>query len=239
MAVSLPNADDVRKAREQAAKAAAERAEAARTPLYAMLGAGEFAVTAVTKAVTDATKAVADARARATDARGTAGEPGEHGPHRLTDLPQRMSGDELRKFLDELRAQFEKVYAEFAERGEQTWGQLREQPQLQHAVANLKAYTEKLDAHVDSLVDEARDAGEKALGTVSRQTRTAAFPTDVVDTVGAGDTFMAGFLDGLIGREDGLEAALTRGVAAASIVCSRRGAQPPTAAEVDTLVATR
>ncbi len=82
---------------------------------------------------------------------------------------------------------------------------------------------------------------EGALGIEpgGRRTSAAAFPTEVIDTVGAGDTFMAGFLDGFIGREDGLEAALTRGVAAASIVCSRRGAQPPTAAEVDALVATR
>ena len=45
-------------------------------------------------------------------------------------------------------------------------------------------------------------------------TRVPGFPTKVVDTVGAGDTFMA-----------------------ASIVCSRRGPQPPTSAEVDDLIA--
>ena len=153
MAVSLPTAADVRRAREQAAKSAAERAERARTPLLAVLGAGELAVATVSKAVTDA-------RSRAAGARGRAGE-----------LPQRMSGEELRKLLDELRAQLEKVYAEFAERGEQTWDQLRTKPQLRQAVSTLKAYTDKLDAQVDTLVEEARDAGEKALGTVSRQTR--------------------------------------------------------------------
>jgi fructokinase len=69
------------------------------------------------------------------------------------------------------------------------------------------------------------------------QTRAQGFPTQVVDTVGAGDTFMAGFLDGRVNRGQGLEDSLRRGAAAASIVCSRRGANPPTASEVDALLA--
>jgi fructokinase len=70
-------------------------------------------------------------------------------------------------------------------------------------------------------------------------TRVPGFPTKVVDTVGAGDTFMAGFLDGWVKLKLGLAASLERGAAAASIVCSRRGAQPPTSAEVDDLIAER
>ena len=70
-------------------------------------------------------------------------------------------------------------------------------------------------------------------------TRVPGFPTKVVDTVGAGDTFMAGFLDGWVKLNLGLAASLERGAAAASIVCSRRGAQPPTSAEVDDLIAER
>jgi fructokinase len=77
-----------------------------------------------------------------------------------------------------------------------------------------------------------------------------AFPTRVVDTVGAGDAFMSGLLDGL-GRR-GLatpeavgslaDPALLAGIldqagAGAAITCSRAGANPPTRAEVDAFLA--
>jgi fructokinase len=81
--------------------------------------------------------------------------------------------------------------------------------------------------------------GGAAVESGGNLTRVPGFPTRVVDTVGAGDTFMAGFLDGWVTRQAGLEDSLERGAAAASIVCSRRGAQPPTSAEVDDLIAER
>jgi fructokinase len=79
-----------------------------------------------------------------------------------------------------------------------------------------------------------------------------AFPTPVVDTVGAGDAFMSGLLDGL-GRR-GLatpeavgslaDPSLLAGIldeagAGAAITCSRAGANPPTRAEVDAFLAAR
>src|SRR5512133_2095769 len=48
-------------------------------------------------------------------------------------------------------------------------------------------------------------------------TRVPGFPTKVIDTGGAGDTFMAGFLEGYVKRELGIEGSLARGAAAASI----------------------
>jgi fructokinase len=80
--------------------------------------------------------------------------------------------------------------------------------------------------------------GAAAVEPGGQVTRVPGFPTEVVDTVGAGDTFMAGFLDGRVKLGLELDASLRRGAAAASIVCSRQGAQPPTSAEVDELVAT-
>jgi fructokinase len=82
-----------------------------------------------------------------------------------------------------------------------------------------------------------------AVGIVS----VPAHPTTVVDTIGAGDTFGAALLDGLwrqklleparSGRlevDDATRAAiLTRAARAAAICVARRGANPPTLAELD------
>lgn len=153
MAVSLPTAADVRKIREQAAKAAAERSEVVRTPLLAVLGAGEAAYAS-------AVKALGDARARANE-----------GAEQTADLPQKLTAEELRKILEDLRAQLRKAYAEFAERGAKTWDRVREQPQFKRAVSTIGVYNEKLEARVDTFVDDAHDVAEKALTTVGKQTR--------------------------------------------------------------------
>jgi heparin binding hemagglutinin HbhA len=157
MPVTLPTAADVRKVREQAAKNAAERAEAARTPLLAVLGAGDVAVTVLTKAIVDA-----QTRRRAQADKVQA---------YVTALPQKLNADEARRTVAELREQAGTAYTGFAERGEKAWGKIRTQPQVKDAIARIETYTEKLDARVDSFVDDAHDAAEKALAAVTRQTR--------------------------------------------------------------------
>jgi len=76
-----------------------------------------------------------------------------------------------------------------------------------------------------------------------------AFAVDVVDTVGAGDTFDAGLLAGLaergaLSREallaldpNDLIGALRYAAAAAALVCARAGADPPRRAEVEQFLA--
>jgi fructokinase len=73
-------------------------------------------------------------------------------------------------------------------------------------------------------------------------------PVQVVDTVGAGDTFDAGLLAALVRRgatsratlvgldEQALTSALQYAATAAALACSRAGANPPTAGEVDALL---
>ena len=95
-------------------------------------------------------------------------------------------------------------------------------------------------------------AGVYAVST-GLEVRRPALPIDLVDTVGAGDSFTSGLLDGLqradlIGgqRRDALAAideaslvdVLDEAALIAGITCSRPGADPPTRAELDAVLAT-
>lgn len=155
MAGPQPTPVDVPKVPEQATKSATGPAEAVRTPLLAVLGAGDVAVTSVSRAVTTA-------RSRAAG-------------RELGGLREKLTVDELRKILSayvaELRAHAGQTYTGLAERGEQTWGRI--QPQVRQTLATIEGYTEKLDARVDHLVGDAHGAAEKAKTAVSRQTRLA------------------------------------------------------------------
>lgn len=55
---------------------------------------------------------------------------------------------------------------------------------------------------------------------------------EVADTIGAGDTFVAGFISKYVIDPHDLAAALRQGVLASAQVCSRVGANPPTTAEL-------
>ena len=87
--------------------------------------------------------------------------------------------------------------------------------------------------------------------TWTSQASAPALQVDVVDTVGAGDSFSAALLDtldtlGVLGGDTqariadlsvaDLESVLLRAVTAAAITCSRPGADPPTAADLDAVL---
>lgn len=77
--------------------------------------------------------------------------------------------------------------------------------------------------------------GAVAIGPKGELARVPGRKVEVADTVGAGDTFTAGFLSAWDGKD--LEAALTRGIGASALVCTRHGAKPPTAEELDAFLA--
>ncbi|MFE1268080.1 carbohydrate kinase [Streptomyces sp. NPDC058758] len=85
--------------------------------------------------------------------------------------------------------------------------------------------------------------GDGALAVTREHTVAAGAPAvAVVDTVGAGDSFMSAVLDALAGRDraglaalgaDDLAGLLARAGAAAAVTVSRAGARPPDRAELD------
>lgn len=162
MAVNLPTSTDVKKLREQTA----EQAEVVRTPLLAVLGAGDYAYSTVTRAVTDArstaTKRVEDAQARVSEL-----------PDEFKELRGKLSSDNLRKQVEEFRSEVEGVYVGFAKRGEKAWGRIRTQPQVEQAIATVEDLTEKVDARVDEFVDDTHEVAAKTLDTVTTRTRSA------------------------------------------------------------------
>jgi fructokinase len=70
-----------------------------------------------------------------------------------------------------------------------------------------------------------------------REVYQPAFPVDVVDTVGAGDASMGGWIASLLSAPEApLEAHVAFAAATAAVVCGRVGAYAPTRAEVEALL---
>ena len=105
---------------------------------------------------------------------------------------------------------------------------------------------ELLDGDVTELVILTRGPGGATAFTEGATIPVPAPPTDVVDSVGAGDSFMAATLAllddwGVVGGGEGALRALdddrvkllvTGAARAAAVTCSRRGANPPTRSEL-------
>ena len=92
------------------------------------------------------------------------------------------------------------------------------------------------DHGLDMVVVTVGGQGAFAVGADRELASVPGIPTAVADTVGAGDTFTAGFLKVWLDEQD-LTEAMRSGCAAASITCSRIGADPPDADEVAALLA--
>lgn len=100
--MTIPTAEDVNKAREQATHALGEAVEQARTPLLAALGAGDVAARALLDTLNRLREQADSARAE------LANDPAE-----------------LRKRLDEYAQSAARLYGYLAERGEETLSRIR------------------------------------------------------------------------------------------------------------------
>ncbi|EWC58523.1 Iron-regulated heparin binding hemagglutinin HbhA (Adhesin) [Actinokineospora spheciospongiae] len=148
--------------------------EPVRTPLLAVLGAGDYAA-----------KAVAEAFARA---KGRAESTVEELPGEVAGLRGKLDPAELRKLVDAYAAAAVSLYQKLAEHGEDALGKLREQPQVKQledalALAQLKAGDVAGDARVltedllAKVTRKTRAAGEKAASVTEDLTERTALAT--------------------------------------------------------------
>lgn len=110
---------------------------------------------------------------------------------------------------------------------------------------SLTEVLEHLSEMGPSLVIATRGAAGAALRARAAQLELASFPTTVVDTVGAGDSFMSGVIDSILSNDltnaikhrkitfEELQIIGAEALACAAITVSRNGALPPTRAELE------
>lgn len=178
----LPTADDVKKARKQAADAVTDALEQARTPLYAVLGAGDLATEAVreyvTKARGEAGGQAKDVQARLTELQDRLVEVRAQVRTKVGELPDdvaelrgKFEPAELRAALEGYVKSLQDVYEKLAARGETTADKLRRQPRVQQAMDRVEDVAETAEERVGRLVEDAREIADDVLGRVTRRTR--------------------------------------------------------------------
>ena len=153
-------ADTQKTARDQAAKAIGGAVEQARTPILAALGAGDLATHAVVdtlhKVRTQINERASSAKAGVNDL-----------PSDLGELREKLDPAELRKLVDSYTKSAVKIYNSLADRGEDTLGRLRSQPQVQRAWSQM----ETAQGRVEGAVEDVRELADDVLGRVTRSTR--------------------------------------------------------------------
>lgn len=157
---TLPTAEDMNKAREQAAQAIGDAVEQARTPLMAALGAGDLAAQAMRDALGKVRTRLAE---RAESAKSGVNEL----PNDLGELREKLDPAELRKRVDDYTKSAAHLYSSLADRGEDTFDRLRSQPQFQRAWSQMETAQER----VNGAMEDMRDLADEMLGKVSRTTR--------------------------------------------------------------------
>lgn len=182
MPVTLPTAQDVRRARSQATSAVTSALEQARTPLYAALGAGELAtekvVSAARRARSEATGQTDTVQTRLAELQALLAELPVRARTRLNELPAelnelrgKLEPHELRELVDVYRRSLQELYGRLAVRGEHVYGKLATEPRVKKAVGRIEHAAGAAEVRVEQFVGEARTVADDVLGRVSRRTR--------------------------------------------------------------------
>jgi heparin binding hemagglutinin HbhA len=178
---SVPTAEDVRKAGEQAKAAVTAAFEQVRQPLLAAVGVGEVA----TQAVIDAVK---KARTQFAERAGQARTVVDDLPTDVTSLREKLDPAELRKLVDQYADAAVKLYEYLTEHGEQALDRLRSQPQFKKAFEQFDQAAQAAQQRAEAAVEDARELADDVLGRVVRRTRStgekvADATTEVADEV--------------------------------------------------------
>jgi heparin binding hemagglutinin HbhA len=178
----LPTAEDVKKA-----------TQAARTPLYAVLGAGDLATEAVreyvTKVRTETRGQAKDAQTRVNDrvnelqakvselqdrlveVRAQVRTKVGTLPDDVAELRGKLEPAELRHAVESYAQSLQEVYERLAARGESTLDKLRKQPRVAQAIDRVEEVADTAEDRVGKIVEDARELADDVLGRVSRRAR--------------------------------------------------------------------
>lgn len=161
---AFPKTQDITKVRAQASQAFGGAVEQARTPLLAVLGAGDLAnqalVDAVTKVRSQLTERVESAR--------------KDLPNDFGELRQKADPAELRKRLDDYGQSALKFYTYLANHGEETFQKLQESPQAKKVREGVDTAQGKVEETVGQVSELADDVLGKVTGPFAKSDETKA-----------------------------------------------------------------
>ncbi|MGL4304956.1 MAG: heparin-binding hemagglutinin [Mycobacteriaceae bacterium] len=135
-----------------------------KTPLFAAVGAGDLALAAVADVVGKIRERAEDAASEAADrvgeTRNLITKISDDLPEGINDLRNKFSPEELRKVAEAYAQVATGIYNSLAERGEEAYARLRQQPGFEENIGKAESY-----------LGDAVELTEQALGTVASQTR--------------------------------------------------------------------
>lgn len=171
---TLPTAKDVRKARKQATDTVTN---VARTPLLAVLGAGDAAAQAISNAMRrtrhDTTEPVEENQERLRAALADLQARLSELPQELRELRAHLEPAEVRKLADSYAQVAQRVYLSLADRGEQAFGKIKSRPQVRRAMDSAEAGVDAAQLQVEQIVENVSRLADEVLGRFATGARSA------------------------------------------------------------------
>lgn len=158
----LPDTQDVRHAREQAEATAVVAFDSVKSPLFAALGAVDAATHTVSDAFTKLRNEAAgrkeEAQQRLHKTLNSLQSLAADLPKEVGELRHRLEPAELRKLAEEYREAAQKTYHALIERGEEVFGELRNQPRVKQALESVESGVDTAQQRLEIAVRDLNNA---------------------------------------------------------------------------------